>query len=651
MMDRSWVFDFDRYIIQKGYGAFDMDALAQAILANPDEGLSVLFSDPSLRINVLESELTGVEIDAIDMALKNTLDPEFQRVAEAIHDGPTNPEYNNAIALAIRQGAPLINSGIEQQNRINANAQRGFSEMPPAFTIDQNGVTVNSPWRRGAMAQVSEQVMDKKTRAVNPFDASGTLVTHILSPMMSKTTPEGWARPYEEALQSMGVDKGGRRDRYIRAHKDPSKRRAVSFHDNTQFLQFKDSILTSSQVNPQPSVEESVNSAVGDYLATNNAFTTTGLHHHALESTLARNMRAEDPEMPISEETTEQEDIEAQRMDPTAPPIDNYEQNKTIVHPETQEEKWYKNMHHNANNSLMDPTTGRFNNRAIKTLTSPMHGMSEEEARDLIERVRRTTGTRKQRVWEEALIDHHSSTGMMPDHYQGDAVSTADPITTTDSVRSTVEQPATPRPDPTVAPPVERPPPPPPMVTPTPPPPRPNDVPPPPRPLDEVLPSVVTDRPPSPLDRRLFSENPNLRRYLLSTIPTPEPIPDIKENIPLSDTGQRGTGGDSIQDQIARLLSQIEKGDTSVSKSDASQIEEYLEMVQMELAKATIEDKFDVPDFSVESPTDIAMMGAHIQRPTTDVIGILFTKGDWRNIAKTMGIEHEQVQLVKVAFS
>jgi len=651
MMDRSWVFDFDRYIIQKGYGAFDMDALAQAILANPDEGLSVLFSDPSLRINVLESELTGVEIDAIDMALKNTLDPEFQRVAEAIHDGPTNPEYNNAIALAIRQGAPLINSGIEQQNRINANAQRGFSEMPPAFTIDQNGVTVNSPWRRGAMAQVSEQVMDKKTRAVNPFDASGTLVTHILSPMMSKTTPEGWARPYEEALQSMGVDKGGRRDRYIRAHKDPSKRRAVSFHDNTQFLQFKDSILTSSQVNPQPSVEESVNSAVGDYLATNNAFTTTGLHHHALESTLARNMRAEDPEMPISEETTEQEDIEAQRMDPTAPPIDNYEQNKTIVHPETQEEKWYKNMHHNANNSLMDPTTGRFNKRAIKTLTSPMHGMSEEEARDLIERVRRTTGTRKQRVWEEALIDHHSSTGMMPDHYQGDAVSTADPITTTDSVRSTVEQPATPQPDPTVAPPVERPPPPPPMVTPTPPPPRPNDVPPPPRPLDEVLPSVVTDRPPSPLDRRLFSENPNLRRYLLSTIPTPEPIPDIKENIPLSDTGQRGTGGDSIQDQIARLLSQIEKGDTSVSKSDASQIEEYLEMVQMELAKATIEDKFDVPDFSVESPTDIAMMGAHIQRPTTDVIGILFTKGDWRNIAKTMGIEHEQVQLVKVAFS
>ena len=650
-MDRSWVFDFDRYIIQKGYGAFDMDALAQAILANPDEGLSVLFSDPSLRINVLESELTGVEIDAIDMALKNTLDPEFQRVAEAIHDGPTNPEYNNAIALAIRQGAPLINSGIEQQNRINANAQRGFSEMPPAFTIDQNGVTVNSPWRRGAMAQVGEQIMDKKTRAVNPFDASGTLVTHILSPMMSKTTPEGWARPYEEALQSMGVDKGGRRDRYIRAHKDPSKRRAVSFHDNRQFLQFKDSILTSSQVNPQPSVEESVNSAVGDYLATNNAFTTTGLHHHALESTLARNLRAEDPEMPISEETTEQEDIEAQLMDPTAPPIDNYEQNKTIVHPETQEEKWYKNMHHNANNSLMDPTTGRFNNRAIKTLTSPMHGMSEEEARDLIERVRRTTGTRKQRVWEEALIDYHSSTGMMPDHYQGDAVSTADPITTTDSVRPTVEQPATPQPDPTVAPPVERPPPPPPMVTPTPPPPRPNDVPPPPRPLDEVLPSVVTDRPPSPLDRRLFSENPNLRRYLLSTIPTPEPIPGIKENIPLSDTGQRGTGGDSIQDQIARLLSQIEKGDTSVSKSDASQIEEYLEMVQMELAKATIEDKFDVPDFSVESPTDIAMMGAHIQRPTTDVIGILFTKGDWRNIAKTMGIEHEQVQLVKVAFS
>ena len=88
-----------------------------------------------------------------------------------------------------------------------------------------------------------------------------------------------------------------------------------------------------------------------------------------------------------------------------------------------------------------------------------------------------------------------------------------------------------------------------------------------------------------------------------------------------------------------------------MSKSATSDIESYLELVQLELAKSTIEDIYDVPNFNINSPTDIAMMGAPIQSPTPDVISILFTKGDWRNIAKTMGIEHEKVQIVKVAFS
>ena len=127
--------------------------------------------------------------------------------------------------------------------------------------------------------------------------------------------------------------------------------------------------------------------------------------------------------------------------------------------------------------------------------------------------------------------------------------------------------------------------------------------------------------------------------------------PGIKTDIPLLDTPQRGTGGDSIKQRIADILMNLREGNTEFSKSDAQDVERYLEMVQLELAKATIEDKYDVPNFNIDSPTDIAMMGAHIQRPTTDVIGILFTKGDWRNIAKTMGVDHEQVQLVKVAFS
>ena len=103
--------------------------------------------------------------------------------------------------------------------------------------------------------------------------------------------------------------------------------------------------------------------------------------------------------------------------------------------------------------------------------------------------------------------------------------------------------------------------------------------------------------------------------------------------------------------QIADLLGRLSGGGQILRSEDANQLESYLENVQLEIAKATLEDLTPVPSFDINSPTDIAMMGAHIQRPTADVISILFTKGDWRNIAHTIGVDHEKVQMVKVAFS
>jgi hypothetical protein len=77
--------------------------------------------------------------------------------------------------------------------------------------------------------------------------------------------------------------------------------------------------------------------------------------------------------------------------------------------------------------------------------------------------------------------------------------------------------------------------------------------------------------------------------------------------------------------------------------------EAYIEDVQMELAKTVIEDYSVVRKMSPNEPLDLAILSSRIQRPTNDVIAIYHTRGDWRNIAKSFGVKHEQVQLVKVA--
>jgi len=88
-------------------------------------------------------------------------------------------------------------------------------------------------------------------------------------------------------------------------------------------------------------------------------------------------------------------------------------------------------------------------------------------------------------------------------------------------------------------------------------------------------------------------------------------------------------------------------GRTMLGKSD---VEMYLETVQYELAKAIVEDYSDIGKMDISDPVHIALVGSHIQRSTSDVITIYHTKGDWRNIAKSFGLGHEQVQMVKVAF-
>jgi len=102
-----------------------------------------------------------------------------------------------------------------------------------------------------------------------------------------------------------------------------------------------------------------------------------------------------------------------------------------------------------------------------------------------------------------------------------------------------------------------------------------------------------------------------------------------------------------VQD-LMRYLSSVRKSDMDevVFKNTMT---DYLEFVQVELAKTTIEDTTTVQKLSVDNPLDVTLLASRIQRPSNDVISIFHTRGDWNNIAKSFGVDHTAVQLVKVA--
>ena len=82
------------------------------------------------------------------------------------------------------------------------------------------------------------------------------------------------------------------------------------------------------------------------------------------------------------------------------------------------------------------------------------------------------------------------------------------------------------------------------------------------------------------------------------------------------------------------------------------EIRNALETVQVDMAlqNDTIVKMLPHNQMSPTKGSDIAFMAGQIQRPSSDVVAILNSKGDWREMSKSMDVPLEIIQLVKVAF-
>ena len=82
------------------------------------------------------------------------------------------------------------------------------------------------------------------------------------------------------------------------------------------------------------------------------------------------------------------------------------------------------------------------------------------------------------------------------------------------------------------------------------------------------------------------------------------------------------------------------------------EVENALESVQMEMALQNDAVVKMLPHVSMNpnKATDIAFVAGSIQRPSSDVVAILNSKGDWREMSKSMDVPLDVIQLVKVVF-
>ena len=172
-----------------------------------------------------------------------------------------------------------------------------------------------------------------------------------------------------------------------------------------------------------------------------------------------------------------------------------------------------------------------------------------------------------------------------------------------------------------------------------------------------VIPSGPT-RAPIPAAERRITPDAAPKRGFPSEVSDPRvqpPPPGVGINPNQQAYGARSVGprDTSTLAGLSAFLAGLGARSEDLLRSEDAKghLEAYIEDVQMELAKTVIEDYTEVRKMSPNNPLDLAMLSSRIQRPTNHVIAIYHTRGDWRNIAKSFGVRHDQVQLVKVALN
>ena len=638
-----WEDPLDKFRISKSYAVVDINELISVLRGAEnlsESGIEMMLQ--SLHHDVAQTgKYSPYEEEAVHFAIYSGAIGKED--ATIIMQGPENRGYDDAFRRAFLVGYPLVNRAAQEQNAMN---QGQYKEAPLPFTSTGQ---LNPAYTGEVRSTVAKQTggknrRNRKSTDFNPYDSNNRLVTQIVSsrhsdpfnPLAKGAPVEGFARWYEPAAKKLGYlpsdfnKKTGRPvDRFgfvVPAH---------YVHKNT--ITLNDRVQRNHIINmTKKLIDQGLSDAQVRFSILNDpmAFRHTSIIHHNPDSIHDMVRRKEQAMIEVQDGLRDDVDDEVSAVAPQ-PQIPH----ETIMHPKMLGSGKYYNQNIQSNLNMVPH---RYPAMFLRDLTEH-HGMTEDEAKQFLNNVKQGKdgpfkGKNPLQRFMSGLYSHHTKDGAEhPSWYKGERIPfEGEPISgTPEKPKEEIIQPTT---EPTAVPsgprtplagrPREGP-----TITPTP------------ATTGDSLPPPITGQPGITEGNQNIPSTPRpdlsgitregLARVLARVASTPASTQMREGLVDMGAAGRQFAGG--VRDIYQGLLGK-------------SEVETYLETVQYELAKAVIEDYTDIGKMDISDPVHIALVGSHIQRSTSDVITIYHTKGDWRNIAKSFGLDHEQVQMVKVAF-
>ena len=654
-----WEDPLDKFRISKSYAVVDIDQFIQAMRGAEnlsESGIEMMLQD--LHFDVANtSRVSPYMEEAVHFAMftDEQKGGVTREITNTILRGPGSYGYDAAFKAAFQAGYPLVNKAAQKQIEMNGIK---FGKVPPPLPFLPSG-ELHPAYKADVRSTVGKQAggrdsRNRRSTDFNPFlPGTNRLVTHIVSnrhadpynPNHRNAPVEGFSRWYEPAAKQLGYlptdynKKSGKAvDRFeflVPAHY--VHKNAMTLNDKPQRNHI---INRTKELIDQGLSDNQVRTALLDDPM---AFRHTSVIHHNPDS-IHNMVSTKEERMTEFRDGLIDEELDPRSASTPGEPVPHESILAGVNYEEGDPSK----------TGLMGLTrynTANHINQNVKNQSKKMmsdlmehHNMTEVEAKELMSAI--AMGAEKGGLGEgnartrllRGLYRHHTKDGAgHPKWYKGEVIPfSGEPISGTpekpkEEIQPTPEMPP-PVPSgpktPPAAPPLEG--------NPIIPAPTTTGGSPPPSITGE---SGITGRNediPSPTRPELSGiTREGLARVLARVASTPE-ARQIRQA-----ASDFGSGARTFTEGIRGM------GRTMLGKSD---VEMYLETVQYELAKAIVEDYSDIGKMDISDPVHIALVGSHIQRSTSDVITIYHTKGDWRNIAKSFGLGHEQVQMVKVAF-
>lgn len=634
-MSVRWFFDTDHFLISKSMVVADLEELVSRLMQMDNiskPALSAMIMDESIHHSMDDFEgqkINPYEADAMEMAIRTGKLAEDK--AYILHHPDQfpegSPQHEMAKKEALEIGRELVNAAAQAQNEMN---KERFAPAPLPFT---DSGELHPAYREIVRSSVAKQTQkSRQTRGdtdFNPFDESGKVVTRLVSTYTGgKGKDEGYARWYEPAAKELGFvgrrfkNSGKNRGQPEGGHefKIPAHyvhHNAIDVMDEGVMRMISDEVKRQQQYGITDPAH--VVNAIRELPVMHTRGHRSGSRFESIHNRISNDAdRASNYRQGLGDPETGEMTVDGRVPNSVVRPSKPEAPDPNILHESLQNTgfgRWLADPHSRGSRDFKIGTA------SARRLLTEHHGFDEDTVNRIFENAQSVSERNPHKRVQNRIL-HEIHLADAADGTPGNAWFGGETVPNPNESMGVSD---------IITPPTMREP--------------------------GVIPSGPT-RAPIPAAERRITPDAAPKRGFPSEVSDPRvqpPPPGVGINPNQQAYGARSVGprDTSTLAGLSAFLAGLGARSEDLLRSEDAKghLEAYIEDVQMELAKTVIEDYTEVRKMSPNNPLDLAMLSSRIQRPTNHVIAIYHTRGDWRNIAKSFGVRHDQVQLVKVALN